>query len=696
MSPHNSLQFVEYVNDPIWGEVPLTRLELDLINTRAFRRLQHIRQMGLAYLAFPTANHRRFEHSIGTMHVASKFAELLVDLAPAGRTTDLQLTPLHLQTVRVSALLHDLGHAPYSHAFEEAVQRMDGFLKFTTKQAFNRKHLRDLRELKENRRAYSHELFSQHIIRTDREISDILTDWTHRSGGFEIDQLALLSSGQATHDGLSLFNLIISGDFDADRIDYICRDSYYCGFHQRFDLSEFRRGLILRGYGASDSPYQLVLSGASVAAMTSLLWYRHRMMTTVHLAERNRIATCCLIEALRTAFSQHLDECGQKQQRDRAKLELLCQFHMDHTDEACAAFLTEYLGEPAVQSIAHGSLPVEVQSLTSQEMTPEENLFAQIVLQDRAAVSTLQDKIRERFGDNGLIVDLQSAKAPRLDTSVKHPGTDEPRNIYADHHTARGIVLDAIGSVSLTVHHSSRESYDRLVSRLRTNDQQTIAKHQVQPWRYIVSECLTATRAGLHERDRKTQRAHSLEFLLCVLAILNSLTKDEFGQPCWIAGDGRFQAYVRRLCARLARGRRLCVYPEHRWQADSYSVAMFRDLEILTSIRLVNQIYNPIIRPKPGHVWADARLDRMISTFGMRYYQQHLLHGHIANDIEQIIERDLHATRQDSKGLMELESQLHSTGLEDARREAIYDEMRSIRSRISKDGSFVVLSTGRT
>jgi HD superfamily phosphohydrolase len=77
---HPGLRFHEFTNDPIWGEIPLTEVEWEIINSPAFRRLQHIQQMGLAYLSFPTANHRRFEHSIGAMHVASNLYDILIEI----------------------------------------------------------------------------------------------------------------------------------------------------------------------------------------------------------------------------------------------------------------------------------------------------------------------------------------------------------------------------------------------------------------------------------------------------------------------------------------------------------------------------------------------------------------------------------------------------------------------------------------
>ena len=78
----SDLRFTHFIKDPIWGEIPLTNIEWDLINTQAFSRLRHIRQMGVAYLGFPAANHRRYEHSLGTMHVAYLLFDTLYEDLP--------------------------------------------------------------------------------------------------------------------------------------------------------------------------------------------------------------------------------------------------------------------------------------------------------------------------------------------------------------------------------------------------------------------------------------------------------------------------------------------------------------------------------------------------------------------------------------------------------------------------------------
>lgn len=106
------------INDAVHGVMAYHRLDKDLfksiIDSRVFQRLRHIKQMGLVDLVFPTANHSRFSHSLGTAYVASKIADTL------------ELSDEDTQYAIVGALLHDIGHGPFSHAFEKFIANNKG------------------------------------------------------------------------------------------------------------------------------------------------------------------------------------------------------------------------------------------------------------------------------------------------------------------------------------------------------------------------------------------------------------------------------------------------------------------------------------------------------------------------------------------------------------------------------------------
>ena len=104
------------VNDPVHGTIELSDLEVEIINTKVFQRLRNIKQLGLANYVFPSADFTRFSHSIGVCHLTGKIFDTLK------RNGADQITDLDIRDYRLAGLLHDIGHYPYSHTMEDAIQ----------------------------------------------------------------------------------------------------------------------------------------------------------------------------------------------------------------------------------------------------------------------------------------------------------------------------------------------------------------------------------------------------------------------------------------------------------------------------------------------------------------------------------------------------------------------------------------------
>src|SRR3712207_3025694 len=104
----------DMIRDPLWNNVRVDGLAMQLIDTPAFQRLRYVRQLGWVYLVYPGATHTRFEHAVGAYHLARRALTLLEERGDGTR-----LDPEECRLVRVAALLHDVGHYPYSHALEE-------------------------------------------------------------------------------------------------------------------------------------------------------------------------------------------------------------------------------------------------------------------------------------------------------------------------------------------------------------------------------------------------------------------------------------------------------------------------------------------------------------------------------------------------------------------------------------------------
>ena len=93
----------KFIRDSVYGDISLTKFEEKIMDMPQFQRLRRIKQLGLISLIYPGANHTRFEHSVGTMNLGSKLA------------TELDLSNDEIELIRVSSLLHDIGHGPFSH-----------------------------------------------------------------------------------------------------------------------------------------------------------------------------------------------------------------------------------------------------------------------------------------------------------------------------------------------------------------------------------------------------------------------------------------------------------------------------------------------------------------------------------------------------------------------------------------------------
>ncbi|MGO8789214.1 MAG: HD domain-containing protein [Terriglobia bacterium] len=170
------------VRDPIHGFIYRGSREKKIIDSPLFQRLRRIKQLALASLVYPSAVHTRFEHSIGAMYVAGRIAERL------------DLGNEHTQILRFAALLHDIGHGPFSHVSEEVLRNVTG-----SKQA--------------------HEEIGYRIILNSPDLDGPLSRDERR-------EIVDLLSGRC---GDSVMRSILSGPIDADKQDYLLRDSYFCG-----------------------------------------------------------------------------------------------------------------------------------------------------------------------------------------------------------------------------------------------------------------------------------------------------------------------------------------------------------------------------------------------------------------------------------------------------------------------------------
>jgi uncharacterized protein len=192
------------VRDPIHGLIvfeadnPRDQLAWALINTPEFQRLRRIKQLGVSEFVFPSATHTRFAHSIGVFHLARKLVEVIRrekkrEIGKSARKFDEKRADVAI----IAALLHDIGHGPYSHMFEGAIKQ-SGFNK-------------------------NHEVWTREIIASDDGKIGKLLDGLRP--GFR-DEVANLFKSDVPED---IYAAVVSSSFDADRLDYMRRDRFMTG-----------------------------------------------------------------------------------------------------------------------------------------------------------------------------------------------------------------------------------------------------------------------------------------------------------------------------------------------------------------------------------------------------------------------------------------------------------------------------------
>ncbi|MBM4237756.1 MAG: HD domain-containing protein, partial [Euryarchaeota archaeon] len=278
------------VHDGVHGSVRLEGVFLDLLERPEMQRLHGVHQLGLAHLVFPGANHTRLEHSLGTYHIAGKLAEAL--RLPEGERN----------IVLAAALLHDLGHPPFSHTLEAVLKDRLGI-----------SHMEVTRSIILGESAAISDAVWE-VLGGVESISDLLERAgispemvgdiiasPLASGAFGQSQLEVEGT-QAHFGGRDYLRQIIHGPVDADQMDYLLRDAHYTGVaHGTIDIDRLLQTIsVFHG--------DLVVDKGGVVAVEGLLVARALMYTSVYFHKTVRIAEMMLCKAAELADKSVLED----------------------------------------------------------------------------------------------------------------------------------------------------------------------------------------------------------------------------------------------------------------------------------------------------------------------------------------------------------------------------------------------------
>jgi HD superfamily phosphohydrolase len=235
------------IRDPLWNNIRVDALALQLVDTPVFQRLRYVRQLGLAYLVYPGATHTRFEHALGAYHLARLTIALLKE---RGELTGVSLEERAI--TQAAALLHDVGHYPFSHALEEIG-------------------------------ALHHEEVATPLVLSG-PVAEMLTSMLGTGAPERV--LALIrGTSESPLQGL------VSGSLDLDKIEYLKRDALMCGVpYGEIDVDRLLNSLVLVDEPATSRRVIGVLE-KGLSALESLLFAKYQMYRNVYWHHAVRSAT---------------------------------------------------------------------------------------------------------------------------------------------------------------------------------------------------------------------------------------------------------------------------------------------------------------------------------------------------------------------------------------------------------------------
>ena len=282
------------VRDAVHGDIELGALEVELIDTAEFQRLRGIRQLGTAHLVFPSAVHTRFEHSLGASWMAHRIVSVLYRESPINSDEETR--------IRVSALLHDITHIPFGHTLED--ERRD-------------------------------------LPRHDKDEDRVRYFFRESSIGRILEREGMNDAViGAVSGGASLDADIVGGAISADLLDYLRRDTYFCGLSQYYDARIFESFTTHNGRLVMNLEKRGVLRRDALSELVNLLRIRYTLSERVYFHHAKIASGAMISKAVELALG-----LGFKRERLRVLRDepLLWTLRQEYPAEPAICYLLDCL-----------------------------------------------------------------------------------------------------------------------------------------------------------------------------------------------------------------------------------------------------------------------------------------------------------------------------------------------------------------
>lgn len=350
--------------DPIHGFIEVSDLELEIINSSPFQRLRNIRQLATTYLVYHGAEHTRFGHSIGVMHLVSRAFDSVVRKTKNLFSEDPKENETKIlwyrQILRLIGLTHDLGHAPFSHASEELFEEGKEHEDYTKSILFETEIADFINKIGEDFKSKYGDQY---------EISPELI-WLIYDGKDIVNEKYIMPD-------FMFLKSFMDSELDCDKMDYLLRDSLYCGVsYGNYDLERFISTLTVY---KTDGILQLAIEKGGLQALEEFVLARYFMFIQVYFHKTRRYLDIKLVDCLRRILpnSKYPSDINEYLKWDDNKV---LQVIAESTDEELQKFKCRQIMSCIYESNAHSGKPEQMNFKIITNMLEGE--FGELILTD--------------------------------------------------------------------------------------------------------------------------------------------------------------------------------------------------------------------------------------------------------------------------------------------------------------------------
>jgi HD superfamily phosphohydrolase len=363
----------KHIHDSVHGTIGLSHVEVEVVSSPIFQRLHNVKQLGLAYLVYPSLNYSRFSHSLGACHVMGRLLDAI------SRNGKVSISRPERQLYRLAALLHDIGHYPFSHAMEHSIDdfyKERDYLRSTTS---NKADAAGSDPHSSNPPAFDHELLGRQILQHDPALQVILGQHSISS-----DTVKSVLSGESPEYITSL----VSSDLDCDRLDYLLRTAH----HSRLPYGGVDIDYIINQMSL-DSERRLALANKALRAADHLLVSRYFDYLQVAFNKAVVALEWALADVIRAMLDRGIMDCSADTMLERVMSGEWCLMDDNYMHGAFAT-LRRSLGSDEVDMLLAAKLDAILRRIPPKLVVASERIADR---NQKAMHNTFAQQLRDKI-----------------------------------------------------------------------------------------------------------------------------------------------------------------------------------------------------------------------------------------------------------------------------------------------------------